>query len=431
MSVPARPVVVLVVASGAAWESDALGRLNEERGIVVLKRCVDVADLLAASSAGQADVAVLGLESPGLDRSAIDLLRRHGVRPVLVLPGTVDEEPARLRAARIGVSALVPATDLTGLVAAVIGPGDDPAYPAGAEPPARADPDPSDAAGPRGRVIAVWGPAGAPGRTTVAAGLAALLAARGRATTLVDADPYGGSVAQQLGILDEVSGLLAAARLAGTGAFDEHGRTLPRRMNSRLAVVTGLPRADRWVEVRPGVLEALLDDAAGRGDVLVDTGFSIEDEPGAEFGARPGRNHLTLTALARAEEVVVVGSADPVGLSRLARGLVELRPVVEGTPVRVVVNRMRPSLGWSEKEIAGMVTGFLRVADVHFLPEDRASVDRQLLAGQTLAEAGDSALGRALDRVVDVVAPGSLPSPADRAARRPLRRRTAGTAHRR
>ena len=33
---------------------------------------------------------------------------------------------------------------------------------------------------------------------------------------------------------------------------------------------------------------------------------------------------MTLAALEAADEVVVVGSADPVGLSRLARGLVEL-----------------------------------------------------------------------------------------------------------
>ena len=37
---------------------------------------------------------------------------------------------------------------------------------------------------------------------------------------VVDADPYGGTVSQQLGIMDEVSGLLSAARLATTGALE-------------------------------------------------------------------------------------------------------------------------------------------------------------------------------------------------------------------
>ena len=77
-------IVALMVASGAAWESTALTALNDHPGVVVLKRCVDIDDLLASASAGQADVAVLGLDSPGLDLAAVDHLRKHGVRPVAV-----------------------------------------------------------------------------------------------------------------------------------------------------------------------------------------------------------------------------------------------------------------------------------------------------------------------------------------------------------
>jgi hypothetical protein len=68
-------VVVLIVASGAAWEPAALRLLADHPRIVVLKRCVDVDDLLAAATAGQADVAVVGLDAPGLDRAAVDHLR--------------------------------------------------------------------------------------------------------------------------------------------------------------------------------------------------------------------------------------------------------------------------------------------------------------------------------------------------------------------
>ena len=80
------------------------------------------------------------------------------------------------------------------------------------------------------------GPAGARrGVTTVAVTFAAVLAARGRATVLVDADPYGGAVAQQLGVLDEVSGLLAAARLAATGGLAERFATVQRSLGGGLA----------------------------------------------------------------------------------------------------------------------------------------------------------------------------------------------------
>jgi MinD-like ATPase involved in chromosome partitioning or flagellar assembly len=276
-----------------------------------------------------------------------------------------------------------------------------------------------------GRVIAVWGPAGAPGRTTVAAGIAAELARRQLRTILVDADPYGGTVAQQLGILDEVSGLLAAARLASSGVLAERFASVQRGVDSRLSVITGLPRADRWVELRQGLVEHLLETARDHGQVVVDTGFSLEEDPGAGPGGRPGRNQMTIGALEVADETVVVGSADPVGLSRLARALVELRDHTDGRAVHVVVNRMRSTLGWSEKDIAGMVSGFTRVAGLHFLPDDRAAVDRALVTGRTLLEGGDSALVRGIAGVVDVLAPVQALPPAG-ARLRTSRLRTTG-----
>ena len=118
----------------------------------------------------------------------------------------------------------------------------------------------------------------------------------------------------------------------------------------------------------------------------------------------------------------MVGTADPPGLARLARGLVDLREITGGAAVRVVVNRMRPSLGWSEREIAGMVEGFSRVSGLHFLPDDRASTDRALVAGTSLVEGSDTSLVRALSSVVDALFPGSVVDGASR--RRGLRRRT-------
>lgn len=392
-------IVVLVVASGAAWESQALAVLGDHPQTVVLKRCVDVDDLLAAASSGQAQAAVLGLESRGLDADAVARLAGHGVQPVAVV---ADEhaEGGLARAGRIGIRSVLPVSRLAELADAVValGLGPRPAAP----PPGVLLDEPSPVAGAAsydGRVVVVWGPAGAPGRSTVAAAMAAEMARRSR-VVLVDADPYGGSIAQQLGIMDEVSGLLSAARLATAGQLEERFATVQRGLDSRLSVVTGLPRPDRWTEVRAGTVEHLLELGRTVGDVVVDTGFSLEVDPVGDLGGRPGRNQLTLGALEVADEVVVVGSADPVGLSRLARGLVDLRDVVGPTPVHVVVNRMRPTLGWSEKEVAGMVSGFTRLAGLCFLPDDRAAVDRALVAGRTLLESGESALTKAVAGLV-------------------------------
>ena len=72
--------VVLVAGGGAGWEARAMDALGARAGVVVLKRCVDVDDLLAAASSGQAEAALVDLAAHGLDATAVDLLRRHGRR---------------------------------------------------------------------------------------------------------------------------------------------------------------------------------------------------------------------------------------------------------------------------------------------------------------------------------------------------------------
>ncbi|HET7684350.1 MAG TPA: hypothetical protein VFK34_11855 [Marmoricola sp.] len=387
MRLPPVRVGVLVLAAGAGWEAAVLPAL-EAAGITVVKRCVDTAELMATATSGTALVAVVDEQAPGFDGDAVRHLMRHDTRTVGVSAATDADE----RLGRIGVVAVArpdPEEVLRAVQRAV----------AAAEP--VLDPAPisdvavvgTGGAVQRGRVTVVWGPAGAPGRTTVAIGLAAARAARGEASVVVDLDPHGGAVAQHLGILDEVSGVLAAARLANAGRLDEAAfAQSARRVGDGLVVLSGLPRGDRRIEVRPGAVDAILDVAAGFGDVVVDTGFGLEVD---DIG--PSRDRMTLDALALADEVVVVGSAEPTGLARLARGLVDVGESAPTVPLHVVVNRMRGTLGWSERDIVGMVEGYARPASVTFLPFDQQALDRALVAGKTLVEGSDSALARALD----------------------------------
>ena len=414
-------ICVLLLAAGQAWEAPALAGLDGERDVTVLKRCVDVDDLLAAATTGQADVAVLALDAPGLDPAAVASLRRNGVRPVAVTTARAEDLDVVEQAQRLQVRVVLGAAEIGDLPAAVASAEDL------ADTRARGDAvlaPPSVAAGEDGaerRTIVVWGPAGAPGRTTVAVNLAAEVARRGTNVVLADLDPWGGSVAQQLGLLDEVSGVLAGARLAASGQLDERFPSVLRGVGEHLGVLTGLPRADRWREVRGSHVEQLLEVAAARSHVVVDTGFAIEDDPTADLAGRPSRNAMTLTALDLADELVVVGSADPVGLARLARALVDLLERSVPAPVRVVVNRMRGSIGWSEKEIAGMVEGFSRTSGLHFLPDDRGAVDRSLVTGRAVVEGPESALTRGLAGLADAVLPSTV-----RAERPAGRRRLPG-----
>ncbi len=378
-------VTVLIAAGGESWEAPAL-RLLDRGQTLVLKRCVDLADLLASAATGQADIAVVDGDLGGLDADAVMHLLRDDVRCVAVGGDEGD-------LTRIGVVGVVRDDELHQLTDVVEAAGTRQLV---------VDPAPDAAVslqetGSPGRVIAVHGPAGAPGRTTLAIGLAAEHAHAGEPTVLVDADPHGGAVAQHLGVLDGVSGLLAAARLVNAGSLDAAAFARCRRLVAdRLEVLTGLPRPDRWVEARPGVLDAVLDRAREVSDVVVDTGFSLESD--ADAGRNISRNQLTLDAVAAANHVLVVGSAEPTGLARLARTLVELRDSTD-VPVTVVVNRMRDSLGWSRRDIVGMVEGYIRAAGVHFLPEDRPTTDKALVAGKSVVELGDSPLRRALAEV--------------------------------
>jgi MinD-like ATPase involved in chromosome partitioning or flagellar assembly len=395
---------VLVAAGGGSWEADALRRLNAPgSGLVVLKRCVDLPDLLATASTGQARVTVVDGALTGLDATSVASLRRGGVRVVLVGTSTLDADQ-HVDASRLEelAAAVRAAEEGAGLAEELDEPWS--SDPLRATPAVDTGVDEPSAAAHRepGRVIAVWGPTGAPGRTTVAVGLAAELADRGAATMLVDADPLGGSVAQHLGMLDEMSGLLAAARLANAGGLDTGRLAGLAREVAGLRVLTGLPRADRWSEVRDAAYDDVLDRArALAGTVVVDTGFCLEDDPQAAFTGAPRRHLMTLATLEQADEVVVVGSADPVGLARLARGLVELLETMPGLAVRVVVNRSRPSLGWGEKEVRAMIDGFVTPVGVHFLPEDRSAADRALVAGRSLVELGDSPLRRGIAALAD------------------------------
>lgn len=275
-------------------------------------------------------------------------------------------------------------------------------------------------------VIAVWGPTGAPGRTTIATTLAAELAGRGVQTLLVDADTYGGCVAQALGLLDEAPGVAAACRAADQGLLDlpALARLAPQVVPG-LRVLTGLPKAERWPEVRAAALERVLELSRSLVRVVViDCGFCLEDDEELSYDTvAPRRNEATLTSLAASDLVVAVGGADPVALQRFVRGLQELGTVPSGTPVPVV-NRARSSAVGSrpESRIADSLQRFAGLGSVRFVPDDPATLDGALLAGRSVIEhAPESPVRRAIADLATGLLPWTAPS--ERRQRRDLHRR--------
>ncbi len=243
------------------------------------------------------------------------------------------------------------------------------------------------------------GPTGAPGRTSVAVNLAAEAAALGVPTLLVDADTYGASVAQALSLLDEAPGVAAATRAADQGTLDLPvlARLTPQVLPG-LRVLTGLPRADRWPELRSAAMERVLEVARLLAAlVVVDVGFNLEDDEELSYDTlAPRRNGVALTCLAAADELVAVGAGDPVGLQRLVRGLQAVATLEAPAPT-VVVNRLRASAvgPGPQAQVTAALERFAGLAPAAVVPDDPVAYDAALLAGQVLAEAAPASPARA------------------------------------
>lgn len=281
------------------------------------------------------------------------------------------------------------------------------------------------------RVIAVWGPHGAPGRSTVAIQLAVELCRAGRRTALVDADSVAPSLALQLGLADDAPGLAAACRRAELGLLDvaELSRlSAPVETSGGvIEVLSGLNRPSRWPELGAARVRATLDVCRSWVQAtVVDVAAELDaDDDGLDPGAPP-RHAATSAALLEADAVVAVLSADPLGVSRFVRGYAELRHLLGGTPVTVVANRVRPGpLGIDARgQIRRTLDRFAGIDDVAFLPEDQRAADAAALHARAIADVSPrSPLVTAVRRVVsglgtrtDVTA-GSSPG-SSRASRR-------------
>lgn len=418
---------LLTAGSGRPWENDLVAELSRPGApLPVIRRCVDVSELLAVASTGQASVAVVSADLRRLSSDTVGRLVAAGISVVGVYPA--GDERARVRLERMGVPAAVAddvgalaITDLarTAALDAELGPpgqrsaGSVAPYAAGPVPPTGLsddiitgvpEPEPPAASG---TVLAVWGPAGAPGRTTVALNLAAEAAEAGVRTLLIDADVYGGVVANALGLLDESPGLAGACRQAANGRLDRAGLAGLSWQVGPLRVLTGIARADRWPEVRPSAVPAVLDLARASAElVVVDCAFAIEADEEISFDtAAPRRNGATLTLLEHADGVLVVGAADPPGVERLVRGLAELGDLLPQVDPRVLLNKQRRTAAGADEAVQA-VSRFAGVGVLAVLPEDRAATDKAWRSALPLLQAAPaSPLRSAIRDLFKTVAP--------------------------
>ncbi len=373
---------VIIAVSGPV-EARVAQAIDSAPGLRVVRRCADLAEATAAAEAGVGTVLIVS-DQPYLTRTVLADLSRLGV----VTVGVPSTPEAADQLSLIGIDEVVPPhvadTEIATAALRALA-ARSPQVPALSQR-RQAEQQATQA----GKIIAVWGPTGAPGRTTLAANMAAEIALSGASTMLVDVDTYGGAIAQACGLMDEAPGLAAVARAAQHGTLDRE--TVDRYaldVAPRLRVLTGVTRPERWTELPAPALDEVWRAVRSCADVtVVDCGFGLETDEDLVYDTRaPQRNGATLSALAAAQIVVAVGSSEPLGIQRLVHGLGRLREAVEGEPV-VVVNRVRPEVAGSrpEEAVADALLRFAKVSRTWTVPWDPRGCDAAALSGQLLSE---------------------------------------------
>ncbi len=237
-----------------------------------------------------------------------------------------------------------------------------------------------------GRVIAVWGAPGAPGRTTVAIELALELSRDGRRVVLVDADTHAPAVALMTGLADEGPGFAAACRYAERDTLSPGELTRIALPLGDIEVLAGINRPSRWPELSAARVSAALEACRGwADDIVVDVAAPLEAEEEITSDLEgPRRNAATRAVIESADLIVAVTAADPVSISRFLRAHANLRHLVGSTPVRVVVNKTRGgAIGVDARgQIRRSFDRYAGVRDVWFLPWDLAAVDAAMLSGR-------------------------------------------------
>lgn len=395
-------VRVIVALPERQQEEAVIRRLGRaDAGCIVVRRCSDIVDVRSAVASTAADAVIIDSRLRGLDTDVVVELHAQRIRVILVDTrpngSVLSESSAR---ATLGSDATV-FCEPEQILAALRGIQPPPIDGYVAELPAA------------GKVIAIWGPIGSPGRSVVAVNLADELSRLKLSTALADADTYGPSIAQQLGLLDDMSGLAAACRLAGQGGLtvEALARTAVE-LPSGLRVLTGVPRSDRWQELRPAALDAVWQCARQWvANCIVDIGFCLEHDELAWFEpGLPSRNQSAVATLATADTVVAVTSADPVGLVRLLRSMPEVRTLAPTAKIFIVVNRA-PTGRTQLQELRQLLVQHTNTERVLLVPDDRKPTSDALRTGQTLAEAAPrSSVRRAIQALAHEVV-GVAPVP--------------------
>jgi hypothetical protein len=394
------------------WFSE-LSRWSTSAAVPVeFVKTVSVEEVRARLDSGRAFSALLvDARVPGLDRDLVDRSRDAGCSVIVVDDGRVVRDWRAL-----GVSAVLrdgfAREDLLEVLeahAAMIGRGDDLPGPATA-----AD---NVVSAWRGRLVAVTG-AGGTGTSTLAMALSQALGDDPRfADMVVLADlALDADLAMLHDAREVVPGVqeLAEAHRSAVLSPDEVRALTFAVVERRYHLLLGLRRHRDWTALRPRAFEAALEGLRRSFRMVVcDVDPDVEGEDQCGSADVEERNLMARTAVARADAVLVVGTAGLKGLHSLVRVVSSLQghgvdhgrliPVVNRAPrqprARAEISRALAELVGRDHALAGPV----------FVPE-RRRLDDVLRDGARLPDQLGAVLVGAVHAVLDRSDPVAAPA---------------------
>lgn len=312
----------LLIASGMTDFDRALmtaERDNSEALLLFTPRLEDTYDLLRTSRSSRPAMALI-VAVPGPQNGQLAEALKAGADEIVILPAEAAAVATAIHKAMARVSAAAATR-------------------------------PSDAA--RSPLVAVLGPKGGTGKTTIATNLAADLATRGRETLLVDLDLQFGDVGVVLGVdpehtiydLATAGGTMDAERLRGFTGRSRDG------VNVLLAPV----RPDQADAVTAEHITAILDLARTTYDVVI-----VDTPPAFTSGV--------IAAVDQADLIVMLGSFDLPGLKNMKLGMETLQMMdVPSARILPVLNRANTKVGLLVTDVTKVLGRAPEVA----VPSDR------------------------------------------------------------
>lgn len=398
------------------FETELIRELNAQSSkFSVQRRCADLAETRACVRAGLGSVVVAQGGAPGLDRTVVDEFHEASVFVLLVVDDPITAvsigEDARCDASS---AQFVVDTLTMGIQNWMMG-QDSHVF--------SAPPMPPDMADYRGRLIAVWGTSGAPGRSTVASNLAHALALAGREVTLVDADAHAPSLAFMLGFDAPQSGLLEASNLRNQGELTRLALDDERLLvDERFHLLSGLTRADKWRMLRAEVVADVLRELRKLGDVVVDLADGLADDDPSQLTFVPTPQDINRTILEDADVVLVVARGDAVGLTRLTHTLFEAEEAGVRPDV-LVVNRTRAAgTGGSVSRPIDTVLASVAPVTPRVVIEDSTDVDEAVLSAVTVMASGESKFADGIGQIIDLIGTREEGAPRRKRSRRKSKR---------